>query len=54
MTAIEYRVTVDRRAEWASKVELWRREEVRSLVVRQSADTLAGQRAEPQKEQKNG
>ena len=47
MNVVPYTVTVDRRAEWQSKVEPWRREEVRSQQLRQSAATVAGRRADP-------
>lgn len=46
MIAVEYRVTVDRRAEWELAVEAWRRDEVRERVVAQSAETVAGKRSE--------
>jgi hypothetical protein len=46
MTAIPYRVTVDRRQEWERKREQWTRAEVLAQYVRQSAATVAGGRAE--------
>lgn len=46
MIAVEYRVTVDRRSEWELAVEAWRRDEVRERVVAQSAETVAGRRAD--------
>ena len=43
---IPYTVTVDRRAEWLAAREEWHRDELRSQYLRQSADTVAGARAE--------
>ena len=55
MTAIPYRVTVDRRQEWERKREQWARDEVRSQYVRQSQATVAGKLAQcPKEEEKNG
>lgn len=42
MTAIEYRVTNDRRQEWARCLPEWERNATRERYIDQSARTLAG------------
>lgn len=55
MTAIPYRVTVDRRQEWERNREQWTREEVRSQYLIQSQATVAGKLANyPKEAKKNG